>query len=328
MKRYNGAVFKGKALLPALILIAAALLGSVAYLTFERRSMEGESFAISKSNSLASVLPGVIIALTNTDRVKNGSLLLVENPLLTKAAQIKADDMLARQYYSHTTPEGKTPLHFLELVGYKYLNAGENLDLTYVSTSEDVHTAWMNSPAHRANLLLPQYTEIGVGVAQGQYQGHQVTFVVELLATPLPPPPIPSALPTPVPPPPAKAVAAATSTKPRPKPFTPVIPVSSPPSVQTSLETFVSTSTDALAPILERVVSQAASSSLPLPTLIVSASSTESAVELLNEFKETQTSFRQSVISFLGDLKESAERLFSKLSSMLSRAKGINILAE
>lgn len=139
-------------------------------------------------STLAAVLPSVLLAHTNNDRVLNGVPLLIENPLLSRAAQMKADDMLQRGYYSHTTPEGYTPLYWLDLVGYQYLNAGENLDLTYVQTEEDIQTAWMNSPSHRANLLFPAFTEIGVGVASGEYQGMQVTFAVELYATPLPPP--------------------------------------------------------------------------------------------------------------------------------------------
>lgn len=138
--------------------------------------------------TLAAVLPSVLLAHTNNDRVLNGVPLLVENPLLSRAAQMKAEDMLQRGYYSHTTPEGNTPLYWLDLVGYKYLNVGENLDLTYVQTEEDIQTAWMNSPTHKANLLLPVFTEVGVGVASGEYQGIQVTFAVELYATPLPPP--------------------------------------------------------------------------------------------------------------------------------------------
>lgn len=272
-----------------------------------------------QSTSLASVLPSVIIALTNTDRVKNGSSLLVENPLLTKAAQMKADDMLARQYYSHTTPEGHTPLYFLDTVGYKYLNAGENLDLTYESTADDVHTAWLNSPAHRANLLLSQYTEIGVGVAEGEYRGEHVTFVVEIMTTPMP---LVSSTPACCEPVEViKKPAAKTKTSVASPQFIPVIPVSSPASVQTSSETFISTTTSALPPVLETVLSQVASSSLPLPTLVVSVSSTESAVELLELFKDTKVSFIDSVRSFVFSLQRVTKEFVMRLGESASRFK-------
>ncbi len=320
-------MFKGKAFLSTLILTVFTLLVILAYFIVPN-GYAGARSVLGETESLASVLPGVVIALTNTDRVKNGSLLLVENPLLTKAAQMKADDMLARQYYAHVTPEGNTPLYFFDMVGYKYLNAGENLDLTYVSTAEDVHMAWMNSPAHRANLLLPQYTEIGVGVAEGNYQGYSVTFVVEMLATPLPPSPVSKVAPTSLPSVSTNAATPPAPVKTTPKAFTPVIPVSSPPSVQTSLATFVSTSTEALPPILDRVVSQAVSSSLPLPTLIISASSTENAVELLAEFKHARISFKELVRSFFQSVGETASHFLSKISKLFSRGSEINILTK
>lgn len=139
-----------------------------------------------RERNAAAVLPAVVITLTNADRTRANLLPLAENLLLDQAAQMKADDMLSRQYYAHASPEGYLPFHWLDLVGYKYLNVGENLDLTYIGTNEAVDSAWMGSPEHRANILLPQFTETGVGVASGMYNGYQVTFVVQEFATPYP----------------------------------------------------------------------------------------------------------------------------------------------
>lgn len=138
------------------------------------------------TEQLAAVSPAVLLAHTNADRAVNGVRILTENSLLSKAAQAKADDMMSRGYYAHETPEGRSPLYFVDAVGYKYLNIGENLDLTYEDTEVDVQRAWMNSPTHRANLLLPVFTEVGVGVKRGFYNGELVTFVVQLYATPFP----------------------------------------------------------------------------------------------------------------------------------------------
>lgn len=173
-----------KTLLAALGLSLAVAVSLLATNFFSKKEYS-ENFSVT---TLAAVLPSVLLAHTNNDRVLNGAPLLVENLLLSRAAQMKAEDMLQRGYYSHTTPEGNNALYWLDLVGYQYLNVGENLDLTYIQTEEDVQTAWMNSPSHRANLLLPVFTEVGVGVASGEYQGMQVTFAVEIYATPLPPP--------------------------------------------------------------------------------------------------------------------------------------------
>lgn len=51
--------------------------------------------------------------------------------------------------------------------------------------SQDVVNAWMASPTHRANIVKPQYTQIGVGIAQGMYEGQPATFVAQYFGSPL-----------------------------------------------------------------------------------------------------------------------------------------------
>ena len=126
--------------------------------------------------------------LANADRAAQDVPALSENSLLDEAAQMKADDMAAKGYYSHITPEGYTPLYWFQKVGYQYLNAGENLDIIYSGDEETINNAWMGSPEHRANILLPQFTEMGAGIAEGKYQGIEGTFAVQLFGTPMPPP--------------------------------------------------------------------------------------------------------------------------------------------
>lgn len=252
--------------------LAFTSLGAVIFFVFQGEPI-GTGQAIVPETQSATVLPGVVIALTNSDRVKNGSLLLVENPLLTKAAQMKVDDMLARQYYSHVTPEGRTPLYFLDAVGYKYLNVGENLDLTYVSTAEDVETAWMNSPEHRSNILLPQFTEVGIGVAEGEYQGETVTFVAEIFATPLPQSSAHPVTETPIVAVPLQPrvvhteVQVSTSTPQEPRTPSSTIFIEKPSTA------FISTTTMAVQPILNSILAHVASSSLPLSIVQVTGTS-------------------------------------------------------
>ena len=131
---------------------------------------------------LAAVLPAAITSLTNADRSTEGLGALTEDPQLATAAQAKADDMAAKGYFSHVSPDGKTPWYWLDSVKYPYTYAGENLAVDF-SDSQDVETAWMNSPMHRANILKAQYTRIGIGIAQGMYQGKETTFVVQFFAT-------------------------------------------------------------------------------------------------------------------------------------------------
>jgi len=144
--------------------------------------------ALPRSVVFAALSPEVIIQLANGDRAAQGVPALAESPLLDEAAQMKADDMAAKGYYSHITPEGYTPLHWFDAVGYQYLNAGENLDLIYSGNEETINNAWMGSPEHRANILLPQFTEMGAGIAEGKYQGVEGVFAVEEFGTPMSPP--------------------------------------------------------------------------------------------------------------------------------------------
>lgn len=142
------------------------------------------SFTVFKNgNFLAAVLPGTLVSLTNENRVAYNVGQLKENPLLVQAAKLKAADMAAKGYFAHTSPDGKTPWYWLDLAGYSYLYAGENLAVNFTD-SKDVSDAWMRSPAHKENIVNGRYTEIGIATAQGMYKGQEVTFVVEFFGDP------------------------------------------------------------------------------------------------------------------------------------------------
>ncbi len=136
-----------------------------------------------KTGFTAAVLPAALLDLTNSDRTANDLRQLIENPLLNEAAQDAANDMAAKGYFAHVSPDGKTPWDWITQVGYNYTYAGENLAVDFTD-SNDVEAAWMASPEHHANIVDSNYTQIGYGVAQGTYQGHDATFVVEMFAAP------------------------------------------------------------------------------------------------------------------------------------------------
>lgn len=144
-----------------------------------------ELFTVNPNGLSASIAASDVASLTNEQRIQNGLPPLDVSPLLTEAAQDKADDMAQNSYYAHVGPDGKTPLYWLDHVGYHYLNAGENLVIDR-TTSQAAVSAWMNSPDHRENILRPQFTEIGIGVAKGTYDGLGTIFVVQEFGTPYP----------------------------------------------------------------------------------------------------------------------------------------------
>lgn len=137
-----------------------------------------------KNDFLAAVLPSVLDDLTNENRQSQNLSVLTENALLDKVAELRAQDMAQKGYFSHLSPDGKAPWYWFNQVGYKYEYAGENIAVDFTD-SEDVTMAWMNSPSHRANILKNTYTEIGTGIATGVYQGRSTVFVAQVFGKPL-----------------------------------------------------------------------------------------------------------------------------------------------
>lgn len=109
---------------------------------------------------------GGLLQSTNVQRENNGQPDLNLNQQLNTAAQAKANDMVARNYWSHNTPDGQEPWVFFDNAGYKYLKAGENLAYGF-ATSNDTITGWMNSEHHRENLLDSAFSDVGFGFANG-----------------------------------------------------------------------------------------------------------------------------------------------------------------
>jgi hypothetical protein len=107
------------------------------------------------------------------------------NSQLTQAAQLKAKDMFAKDYWAHNSPNGTMPWDFIKQAGYDYQYAGENLARGF-TTSNDVVTAWMNSPEHRENMLSPNYHDVGFALQEGSLTGEPDTILIveELGSTP------------------------------------------------------------------------------------------------------------------------------------------------
>ncbi len=141
-------------------------------------------FLFPSSGFFASIIPSVLVADTNAGRTADNLRLLQNSNLLDEAAQLKANDMAAQGYFSHVSPTGVTPWHWLDLVGYNYEYAGENLAVNFTD-SQDVINAWMNSPEHRANILNVNFSQIGIAIAKGTYQGNSAIFVVQFFGRPV-----------------------------------------------------------------------------------------------------------------------------------------------
>lgn len=119
-----------------------------------------------------------ILEYVNEERTKNGLQPLSISQELSVAATNKASDMFSNNYWAHISPTGTTPWEFINKAGYEYAYAGENLAKDF-NFSDEVVKAWMNSPTHKANILKPEYTDIGLAVMNGELHGSETTLVVQ-----------------------------------------------------------------------------------------------------------------------------------------------------
>lgn len=108
-------------------------------------------------------------SLVNTLRAQNGLSALTLDEALCDAARLKSQDMQQNRYFDHQSPTWGSPFDMMRALGFSYAYAAENIASGSASAAA-VLSAWMNSPAHRANLLSTRATRLGIGyVAQGSY---------------------------------------------------------------------------------------------------------------------------------------------------------------
>ena len=81
---------------------------------------------------------------------------------LTAAAQAHADDMNAKNYFSHTGQDGSTVGTRVSRSGYTWSWVGENIALGYPDAGA-VMAGWLGSDGHCANVMNPNFTHLGAG---------------------------------------------------------------------------------------------------------------------------------------------------------------------
>lgn len=103
-----------------------------------------------------------VIDLVNKERSAAGLAPVSALDSLNKVAAAKATDMRTNNYFSHTSPTYGSPFDMMSAFGITYQAAGENIAMGQ-KTPQEVMTAWMNSPGHKANILSTNFNYIGVG---------------------------------------------------------------------------------------------------------------------------------------------------------------------
>lgn len=101
-----------------------------------------------------------VVRLINEEREKAGLFPLTVNVQAAEAAQVRAREI--ETVFSHTRPDGTSFVTALKEAGAVYRGAGENIAYGQ-RTPEQVMEVWMNSQGHRANILNPSFTSVGVG---------------------------------------------------------------------------------------------------------------------------------------------------------------------
>lgn len=112
------------------------------------------------------------LCLLNQERTSRGLPAFATDGLLAQAAREHSEDMVRRAYFEHTTPDGRTVQDRIRASGWASgasASTGENIQwgLGAKATPTAIVKAWMASPPHRADILRPAFTTIGIGIALG-----------------------------------------------------------------------------------------------------------------------------------------------------------------
>lgn len=112
----------------------------------------------------------LMLRLVNEERTSEGLDELTWCPALARSSQVHSDDMAARDYFEHASPEGGQVWDRATEQGYNYSYVGENIAVGQRSVQE-VMVGWMDSKGHRENILNPNFTHLGYARAVGNFEG-------------------------------------------------------------------------------------------------------------------------------------------------------------
>jgi uncharacterized protein YkwD len=143
--------------------------------------------ASSPDQSGVSQWENYLLQLINDSRAQAEAKPLAFDAELVNAAGKHSDWMVGQDVFSHTGADGSSPSGRMTADGYTWTAAGENI--AYMSGSsaatldasdvERLHSLLMESPGHRENLLNPDFTEVGIGLTEGDFHGRPAIFVTE-----------------------------------------------------------------------------------------------------------------------------------------------------
>ena len=116
-----------------------------------------------------------ILEKINAIRIENGLPPLSIDSLLDSVANTKAKDMVENNYFSHNSPTYGTPFEMMQNAGVRYVNAGEN-----IAGNNNIDAAidsFLNSDAHKQNILSNAYNYIGIGIEPSNVYGYIIVLM-------------------------------------------------------------------------------------------------------------------------------------------------------
>lgn len=151
-------------------LFGEALKDTLAFKTIKTESDDSVQLGFKTTDvSVCEADEAKMLDLVNKERRERGLGTVTLDTQLRDVGRAHSRDMLARGYFAHVNPDGLDPFERMDRAGVDYLYAGENL--AFAPTVDIAHTGLMNSPGHKANILKPEYTKLGVGCISAGYRG-------------------------------------------------------------------------------------------------------------------------------------------------------------
>lgn len=146
--------------LSLLAFVVCALLGGTA-----RYKVKAQAGTCPEAADLQTSQEPNIVAQVNKDRTAANLTPVTINALLTAAAQRQSNDMAAKDFLDHTGSDGSAFDTRAADAGYKMATGGENILFRMDLSADGAYQQWWNSPPHKANMMNPDYKEIGVAFA-------------------------------------------------------------------------------------------------------------------------------------------------------------------
>lgn len=114
-----------------------------------------------------------MLQMLNQARAQHGLAPLTLDPRLQAVARAHSNEMFQQGYFAHDSPTAGSPVDRLNAAHIPYQTMGENI--AYAPNVDVAERALMQSPGHRANILSPEFSRVGIGVVVAPGRGEMFT---------------------------------------------------------------------------------------------------------------------------------------------------------